>query len=67
MTHIGYMRLSQRGPLMTRDDMLYNRALAYAIFGTRDVEFEEPRNTLLWATLFYYAHIVEVYAPEKAG
>jgi hypothetical protein len=67
MIHIGYMRLSQRGPLMTRDDVMENRTLAHEIFGTRDVEFEEPRNMLLWATLFYYAHIVEVYAPEKAG
>jgi hypothetical protein len=62
MTHIGYMRLTQRGSLMSRDDVMENRALAYAIFGTRDVEFEEPRNTLLWATLFYYLHVVEVYA-----
>lgn len=64
MTRIGYMRLIQRGPLMTREDMLYNRELAYVIFGTRDVVFEEPRNTFLWATLFYYLHVVEVHEGE---
>lgn len=58
---MGYMRCTpQIGAYHSQDDVLRDREMAYWIFGTRDVVFQEPHG-LLAGFLFEFFHIVEVW------